>query len=226
MKVGALMTRPAVTIREDTSISMLVDMLVDHDMGELPVVDAAGHLMGVITEADLMSREAYGNRHHRRFGILGSHMHSRESRCVHKAEGRTAAELMTTRPVTASPDDDITDVARRMLETHHKRFPVVDAAGRVVGIVSRHDVLQPLQRPDADIAADIDSLLRDTRRAPERHEARAAVFGGLVVLYGATRSPGDGVILERQVGGIPGVATVESHLVARELDALTAPAIW
>jgi hypothetical protein len=92
----------------------------------------------------------------------------------------------------------------------------VDSAARVVGVVSRRDLLRPLHRPDDDIVADIDRLLGDVLRVPERHEARAFVVSGLVSLNGTAQWPSDVDIIERVVGRVPGVVAVENHLVPRQ----------
>jgi len=216
MKVCQIMTTPAVTVRADTLYPDIVDTLMTNDVGGLPVVDGAGRIVGVITEADLVSHEAYSPRRRRTLGLISDYMRGHDPHWVRKASGRTAAELMTRAPVVASPDDDVSVTARRMLEKHHKRLPVVDSVDRVVGIVSRHDLLRPLHRADDDIVADIDRLLGDVLRVPEKHEARAFVVAGLVSLNGTAQWPSDVEIIENVVGRVPGVIAVENHLVARE----------
>jgi CBS domain-containing protein len=215
MKVSAMMTTPAVTVQKDASFAEIVDTLLTFDVGGVPVVDVSGHLVGVVTEADLVSKDAYGYRHRRPLSVIADHLRRHDAHLMRKASGHTAAELMSTSPEVASPDDEADDVARRMLEGHHKRLPVVDTAGHVVGIVARHDLLRPRHRPDTDITADIDRLLDDVFQVPERHEARALVTSGLVTLHGTAQWPSDVSIIEKVVGRVPGVIAVENHLGAR-----------
>lgn len=218
MKVSAVMTTPAVTIRKDANFADIVDTLMTNEVGLLPVVDLGGHLVGVVTEADLVSKDAYAYRYRRPLKVIADHLRRRDMQWERKASGHTAAELMTSSPEVASPDDNAADVARRMLEGHHKRLPVVDTAGRVVGVVTRRDLLRPAQRADKDIAADIDRLLGDFLNVPERHLARASVMSGLVTLNGNTQWPSDVAIIEKVVGRISGVIAIENHLTARERE--------
>lgn len=216
MKVSAMMTTPAVTIRADATFTDIVDKLMENDVSGLPVVDHEGHLVGVVTEADLVSKDAYGSGKRRPLGLVADYLRGRDPQWVRKAAGHSAAELMTARPDVASPDDDVHDVALRMLEHHHKRLPVVDRAGHVLGIVSRHDLLRPFHRPDTEIKASIVALLADSLSVPESHEAKVTVTNGLVTLHGTTRWQSDAAIIESAVGRLPGVFAVQNELTARE----------
>jgi CBS domain-containing protein len=105
------------------------------------VIDADGTLVGIVTEADLVSREAYGPDRRRPLGLIVDYLRDRDPAWVRKASATTAADLMTRVVTTASPDDEVRVTARRMLEGGRKRLPVVASDGRLVGIVSRRDVL-------------------------------------------------------------------------------------
>ena len=133
-----------------TSFAEIVDSLLRHEISGLPVVDGAGHLLGIVTEADLVSKEAYGQRRRRALGLLADYFRGRDPQWVRKSAGLTAHELMTVVPDTAAPDEDLAEAARRMLERHHKRLPVVDG-GRIVGILSRHDLLQAFGSPEGEV---------------------------------------------------------------------------
>lgn len=144
MKVRDVMTADVVTVGPTASFAEVVDCLLSHEISGLPVVDNGGRLLGIVTEADLVSKEAYGQRRRRALGLLADYFRGRDPQWVRKSAGLTAHELMTVVPDTAAPDEDIAEAARRMLERHHKRLPVVDEDGRVVAIVSRHDLLRGL----------------------------------------------------------------------------------
>jgi hypothetical protein len=87
---------------------------------------------------------------------------------------------------------------------------------RVVGIVTRHDLLRPFHRADDEILADIEAALADPMRVPETHEARASVAAGVVTLLGTALWPGDVTLLEAVVGRVAGVVGVDNRLTARE----------
>jgi CBS domain-containing protein len=139
--VRDVMTRDVFTVGSAATYPEMVDLLLTHDISGLPVVDADGILLGLVTEADLVSREAYGPHRRRPLGLVAGYLRGREPVWLRKASGTTAHEIMTHVVTTASPDDELRVVARRMLESGYKRLPVVRPDGRLVGIVSRRDVL-------------------------------------------------------------------------------------
>src|SRR5205085_2089039 len=101
----------------------------------MPVVGTDGVLLGMITEADLIAKEAFRATRHGRTRLLMARMRGRDTSWVVKAQGRVAADLMTAEVDTVSPDADLHAVARMMLQRRHKRLPVL-ADGRIVGIVA------------------------------------------------------------------------------------------
>ena len=226
MRVRDVMTTPAVTAGPDTPFPDLVDRLLANAISGLPVVDADGHLVGIVTEADLVSKEAYGHRRRRALGVLADLLRGRDPEWVGKGAGRTARDVMTSAVGVATPGEDLGAAARRMLEGGHKRLPVVDEDGRVVGIVSRHDVLRPFHRSDEEIAADVNRLLADVRRVPETHAVTASVAGGVATLRGTVQWPSDATLVEAVVARVPGVVAVDAHVPAREEEPrLTGPLV-
>lgn len=141
MHVRDVMTRDVITVGPDETYGEIADRLLSHHISGLPVVDADGIVVGIVTEADLVSREAYGPERRRPLGLILDYLRDRDPAWVRKASGATARELMTHLVTTASPDDELRVVARRMLASGHKRLPVVATDGRLVGIVSRRDLL-------------------------------------------------------------------------------------
>jgi CBS domain-containing protein len=115
-------------------------LIGDDDINGLPVVDDSGRVVGIVTEAVLVSREAYGTERRRPLGLVLDYRRGCDPAWVRRASGATARELMTCMVSTVAPDDDLGEAAHRMVEGGHKRLPVV-AAGRLVGIVSRRDLL-------------------------------------------------------------------------------------
>ena len=142
------------------------------------VLDAADQLVGVVSEADLLLKEA-GQE------ALGGYLISSGRRGERaKAAGVTAAELMTTPPVTIRPDDSLADAARLMHDRHVKRLPVVDQNGGLVGIVSRVDLLSVFARPDSEIRAAVlkDIIARDFALDPDAFDVQ--VTSGIVTITG------------------------------------------
>lgn len=218
VKVRDVMTTEVVTVGPKAPFGEIVDALLEHDISGLPVVDAHGMLVGIVTEADLIAKEAYaggGPRRRRPVGMLRDHLRGRDTSWVNKASARVAADVMTTKVDSVTPEEDVTVAARRMLDGRHKRLPVCDK-GRLVGIVSRHDLLKPFHRSDEQIERDVRDLLADPLRVPEEHEAVASVSQGVVTLRGTTRFPSDIGVLVAAVSRIPGVVAVDNCLRARE----------
>lgn len=210
-----MMTSDLVTVSANTPFKEVVELLVRSEVSALPVVDAAGRLVGLITEADLISKEAYGTRRRRALALLADVVSVRDHRWVAKAGGSVASDIMTKSVVVCRPAEDARTVARRMLEQDVKRMPVVDNE-RLVGIVSRHDILKMFDRPDVTIAADVKRVLTDDLTMPEDHHVRFSVDRGVVTLTGDVRYGWDEPIVLSMVRDLPGVLEVVSHLHHRE----------
>jgi len=217
IKVRDVMTKDVVTVAPDTPFPQIVELLLEKNISGLPVVGPSGTLLGIVTEADLITKEAYEHGRRRHLDLVIDHLTGRDPAWIRKAEGRRARDLMTVDVDTASPDEDLATAARRMLEKHHKQLPVVSDR-RLVGIVSRKDLLQPFNRTDADLAEQVAEILADPLRAPEGHQARFDVENGIVTLHGTTRFPSDAGVLRAFVAGIPGVVAVDDALTAEEPD--------
>ncbi|MFI6330034.1 CBS domain-containing protein [Micromonospora chersina] len=179
-QVRDVMTIDVATVREGTAYREIVDVLTGRHVTAAPVVDGAGRVLGVVSEADLMYKvEWQGQPQPRR--ILPDR-HRREARA--KAGATLAADLMTAPPVTVTPDASLVEAARTMDVRGVKRLPVVDDLGRLVGVVTRGDLLKVHLRPDADIRRDVcDEVLRRTLGVPDG-VVDVTVHGGVVTLTG------------------------------------------
>ena len=217
MKAREVMTAPAITVGPDATFAEISDLLLTRHVSGLPVVDGGGHLLGVVSESDLISKEAYGPRRARWAWLLLAYLRGRDPRWVRKAGGRRAADVMTAAPVTVAPDDDVDVAARRLLETGCNRLPVVEG-GRVVGVVARQDLLKPYDRTDDAIAAEVSLVLHDPMRTPASHAVHAEVSGGVVALDGTALHPSDVRVIEAVLRRVPGVIAVDSHVVARDAE--------
>jgi CBS domain-containing protein len=217
VKVGDVMTRNLVTVGPDATFTEIVDVLLDRDISGVPVVDQDRNLLGIITEADLISKEAYPGRRRRHLSLVRDHLAGRKPEWVRKSTARRATQLMSTDVLHVSPDDDLTTAARLMLERGVKRLPVCENA-RLVGIVSRSDLLAPFHRSDDELAMEVKEMLADPLRAPEHHQVSFEVHNGVVSLHGATQVPSDIRVVVAFVSGIPGVVGVDHDLVAVEAE--------
>lgn len=223
MKVRDVMTSTVVTVTPGTPFPEVLDTLLRYGVSGVPVVDEDGHLVGIVTEADLVSKQAYGGHRRRRaLELLADLVAGRETRWAVKGEGRTAAQVMTTKVETARPGDDVRAAARRLLEHQVKRLPVVDN-GRLVGIVSRTDLLRVLHRSDDDLAGDVAEMLADPLRAPENHAIEASVAHGVVTLRGTVQFPTDLPVLSAMVWRLPGVVDVQNDATSREPEPRIGP---
>ncbi|MFI9366570.1 CBS domain-containing protein [Kitasatospora sp. NPDC053057] len=205
--VDAVMTREVVTARPDTPFKEIAALLDRNDITAVPVVDAQGRPLGMVSEADLIRKEAGvpdpGGR------VPGLWMRPADQA---RAEAETAGGLMTSPAVTARPEWNVLEAARAMDRHKVKRLPVVDEAGRVVGIVSRRDLLQVFLRHDTAIREEITrDVLRETLRlAPE--EVRASVHDGVVTLSGRVERKSLIPVIERLCRSVDGVVAVHQTL--------------
>lgn len=138
------------TVRPDDPVDRVLATMSAHELPGVPVVSESGRCIGIITEADLVlageEQDLHLPHYVELFGgmiFLESHKHFEER--LRKAVAATAADMMTADPVTIEPDATVDDAARVIAETRHNRLPVVEH-GRLVGVVTRLDVLEALTR--------------------------------------------------------------------------------
>jgi CBS domain-containing protein len=137
-RVRDVMTAEVVVVRDRTPFKEIVGLMRQHNVSALPVVDATDELVGIVSEADLLLKEEHvaEGESHRRF-------QSRRRRIDRaKAGGVIARELMSSSVETIDPEAPLARAARLLHERRVKRLPVVDANGKLVGIVSRADLLK------------------------------------------------------------------------------------
>ncbi|MDT7839930.1 CBS domain-containing protein [Streptomyces justiciae] len=224
-KVGSVMTTDVVRARYGTPFKEVARLLGEHRISGLPVVDEDEKVVGVISETDLMVRQAdapdpYEPRKRFRFTALSRRGRARAV----KARARTAGQLMTAPPVTVFADDTIVEAARTMAEHHIERLPVLDEEQRLVGIVTRRDLLQVFLRPDAEIRAEIiDEVLVRALWLPPR-SVEVAVVEGVVTLSGHMERKSETEIAVSMTRQTDGVVDVVSKLTYRLDDSHVEPA--
>jgi CBS domain-containing protein len=150
-KVADVMTRDVISVADNTPFREIVKVLEEQNVSAVPVVDGGGLVVGVVSEADLLPKmELAGD-------IAGPRLFEgrKVRRAREKAGGEIARELMTAPAITALDVTPVVVAAKRMEDAGVKRLPVVNLAGRLIGIVSRHDLLKVFLRSDAQILDDV-----------------------------------------------------------------------
>jgi len=203
------MTPRVVTVRPDTPVKDIAALMLAHHVSGLPVVTLEGELVGIVTEADLLVKEAGGEPGDGRF-LKGAPPFGRTADTARKAGALTARDLMSAPVITVGEDTPLHEIARLMVRRAINRVPVV-REGRLVGIVSRADVLRAFTRPDEEIAAAVrEALLHELWVDVSR--IRIDVRDGVVSLEGSVDRRSERDLIVRWVGSLDGVVAVESRL--------------
>ena len=150
MLVKDAMTVRPVTVGPRTPLSRAVALMDEHSVTALPVVTPADMIIGVLSEADVIRDALPADRRRHQLPV-----HDAQVELHHEV-----GEVMSSHPVTVTPDTDLAVAAALMTDTTVKSLPVVDELDRVVGVVSRRDIVRVLARPDAAVEADVDDLYR------------------------------------------------------------------
>ena len=203
--VRDVMSTQVVAVKRGASFKEMAASLRQYRVSAFPVIDDDQKVIGVVSEADLLAKEALAKHD----GITAM-LHHREHQ---KAEGLTAGDLMTPRPVTVTPDDTVEHAARLMYTLQVRRLPVVDAGGHLVGIVSRSDLLAVFDRPDTEILAEIVDgvILHEFLIDPAMF--RVTVADGVVTLQGSPETADLGRNLVDRIRHVRGVVGVRDQLV-------------
>jgi CBS domain-containing protein len=213
-----LMRAEVVAVRPETGLDEVADVLVRHGISAAPVVGDDGTVLGVISEADLLGRLEYADRvpHH---PLAVRRIRNRRS----SPPGNTAADLMSAPAITVQPGAGVARVARLMEAGRIKRLPVVDEVGRLVGIVSRRDVLRLYARPDPQVRDDVRTALDGVGLGRDR--VRVLVDRGVVTLRGSVDRPATVAVAVGLAGAVPGVVDTidELGIAAPDEVALAAP---
>ncbi|MFG2030758.1 CBS domain-containing protein [Streptomyces sp. NPDC048825] len=216
--VAELMTRDVVRARRDTPFKEIVRLLAENDVTAVPVVDELDRPMGVVSEADLLRKST--DQADPSGMVPVPHLEAWERA---KAEGSRAEELMSAPAVCARPEWNVVEAARLMEAQHVKRLPIVDEADRLLGIVSRGDLLRIFLRRDDAIRDEVteDVLRRTMGLAPS--EVTVEVRDGRVALGGSVEFRSLIPIIERLCRSVDGVVSVAEHIAYRTDDARRSP---
>jgi CBS domain-containing protein len=200
------MTTRVVAVRKEATFKEMAAMLRRSRISAFPVLSDARRVVGVVSEADLLVKEAVQAEG---TSVLAALRHFREE---DKAAGITAGDLMTTPAITIGPDAEVAEAARLMYDRRVKRLPVVTPDGLLVGIVTRVDVLSVFDRPDDQIRDEVTRqvLPEVLQRTPRGLDTK--VRDGIVTLSGQPRSAREGQAILDAVRHVQGVVAVRDRL--------------
>lgn len=191
MLVREVMSKPAVTVSEAATVKAAIALLEQHDISAMPVIDSGGRLTGMVTEADVI----------REMVVPDQRAHEIPIRLTAAPIHAVVADIMSSHPVTVSGETDLAVATELMTSTAIKSLPVLDG-DRVVGVVSRRDVIRVLARPDGSIESDIGELFGQVGRNWQVH-----VTDGVAMVDGPSSEPEHDLAtaLATAVPGIVGV---------------------
>ena len=204
--VRDVMTTDVVAVPPSADYKQIITVLRQRRVSAVPVVDTANRVVGVVSEADLLYKEA---AHAPPKGTIRLAWLLREPS---KAAATTAAGLMTKPAVTIAAGATVADAARLMQASHVKRLPVVDEDGRLAGIVSRADVLSVFERPDAELRDAVVKAATARESGPDREKLGVTVQSGIVTITGQFGDRAAALSLLAAVRHLEGVVGVRDRL--------------
>ncbi len=210
MKVLDLMTTKVASVRPETPLKEVARVLAEHRISGLPVLDEQGHVLGVVSEADFVEREADGPP--RRTSWLARLISGDDAEAMRaRLSATTAGAAMSAPPITVTPGTSIKEAAALMSAKAVNRLPVVED-GRLVGIVTRADLLDAYLQSDSELRRAVrEEILRDTMWL-DPDELQVTVLEGIVFLMGRVDRRSTAEILQRLIRQLDGVLGVRCEL--------------
>jgi CBS-domain-containing membrane protein len=207
--VKDVMTTRVVSVTKDASFRTMAAALRAYRVSAFPVLDDRGKVIGVVSEADMLPKEALGAEPQAMPGVIAGLLRRRDRQ---KARGTTAGDLMTSPAVTVTPDDALERAARLMYTSRVKRLAVVDANGHLVGIVSRSDLLSVFDRKDEEIRREILDEVIQRELSTDPAAFTVVVKDGVVTLEGMAETSDFGHDIVQRVRHLQGVVAVRDRL--------------
>ena len=201
------MSTSVVTVSRETPLKEVASLLGEHRISGVPVCDATGLVVGVVSESDILWKElrTLPEAH----GLVGRLLDSAYGDDK-RARAKTAGEAMSSPAITISLDVTVARAAEVMLECMVNRVPVVGADGKLVGIVTRADLVRAFRRSDDELEAEIRAVLRELWVDEDR--LTITVTKGEVVVAGEVENRSGATSIERHLARVPGVVEVRSEL--------------
>ena len=212
--VKDVMTTHVVAVTKESSFKDVAALLRQHRVSLFPVVDAAGKVIGVVSETDMLPKEALLAGLPEQGPGPDASVHDHND--FVKAIGVTAASIMTTAPITITPDEPVTSAARLMYSCKVRSLPVVTENGYLTGIISRADVLSVYGRPDGQIGQEITQDLIATEFGADPGRFIVTVKDGIVTLAGHPDTAQQGRNILAEAWHIEGVISVRDRLTYPE----------
>lgn len=209
--VKDVMTTRIVAVRKNAPFKDIAALLTRYRVSAFPVIDDDGTVIGVVSESDLLCKEALTAAMGERAARPGPY-HDDFAR----AAAVTAAGLMSTPPVTVTPGESVTGAARLMYNARVKRLPVVSEDGHLVGIISRADVLSVYGRPDDEIRQEITKNVIPNEFPGSPDCFTVTVRDGIVTLYGRPGTVRQGRDILAGIWRVEGVVSVRDRLTYPE----------
>jgi len=208
--VKDVMTRQVVAVKADADFKQIVIALRQYRVSACPVIDDAGKVVGVVSEADLLYKETEPE--------LPSGMTRLRWRLDEKCKAAavTAAELMTAPAVTTYPTAPVVDAARLMQVRGVKRLPVVTDVGQLAGIVSRVDVLTVYERPDADIFEELTTDILAGEFGIDSADVDVTIASGIVTISGRVARLETALELLKRIRHLEGVVATRNRMTVAE----------
>jgi CBS domain-containing protein len=223
MYAEEVMTRGVITVRPETPLSQIVELLLSHRISGVPVTDEKGEVVGIVSEGDLLRRAELGTEKRRGRWLEFFTSISKLADEYSKSHGLQARDVMTEAVICVDHHASLAEVADIMETRGVKRLPVIDH-GRLVGIISRANLLRalastglgadgPTQLGDASIR---EQLIAELNKHPwgGRPESTIVVTDGVVHFWGNVESPSEARALRVTAEAIPGVKDIVDHTVA------------
>ena len=203
--VKDVMTTRVIWVSKNATFREMAAALREYRVSAFPVIDDDRKVIGVVSEADMLYKEALIDEP----GFVGGILHRRDQA---KARGITAGDLMTTAVVAVRPEDTVEHAAKLMYDRGVKRLPVTDGSGHLVGIVSRADVLSVFDRTDSAISHEITHDVIQGEFVTDPAAFRVMVMDGIVTLSGHPETSDIGHDIVSRVRHVPGVVAVRDRL--------------
>ena len=221
MRAIDVMVRDVVTVHPDTDVAAAIKLMSERDVSALPVVDSAGRLVGVLSEADLIHRVEIGTEKHRAWWLEAVTAASTLAAEFAKSHGKKVGEVMTSGAITVSEDTPLAEIAALFERKRINRVPVVKD-GRLVGIVSRSNLIQALasvvgrmdQHDESDRQIRLELLARlQEQKWTDFGSRNITVSDRVVHLWGLVGSEAERKALLALAESIPGVSRVSDEMI-------------
>jgi CBS domain-containing protein len=209
--VRDVMTRSVLSVAPGTPLKEVANLLIEHRISGLPVVDDQGSVLGVVSEGDLLVKERQPAAVRRRplARLFGDSAETRQ--LLAKAEARTAGDAMTSPAITIAADRPVGAAASLMIERKVNRLPVVEG-GKLVGIVTRADVVRTFSRSDEDLAEAIRSEVLVRSMWVDPAAFTVTVTDGVARITGNVGRRSTAAMVERMAYLVPGIVDVSADI--------------